>query len=568
MNQTQTTGWARPDFVRLRQWFAPTVLVGLAATGLVLIDYRNETGFHVLAALAAVWLATSAASLWAQAADWRPSGGILLQIGAGALVFALVWFDKQTGLFAPAFYPALVFACFAAPLRALRCADSYWAWCEEVLLAAALAGAVASIGFVATTATVWSADRLFGVGAWTREHIAPWSAAIFFAAIGPTAFLAILPRLSPSTAASGIGDFLNRPLAILSSWALTPFVWIYSALLWLYAGKIALARILPDGQIGWMVGAFGITALGTILLIFPQRASGPARVRWLWRLWPFLTVAPLVLLAFALGERLGAYGLTPARYIAVVLTLLCALIAAVALTGRERIVRFAPAAAAGAFLVASFGPWGALGASVRAQAASMRAILAQHGLLRDGALVSDAARVALDGADSRRWNAAVSFLAQQHAFDRVVADADADARFEQKLAALVRADRTPVRRGWYYAAASSWTAPADFAGLRLLGSATFSESGPQKWILGPATLELEPKAFSVRLGDAPPALFDFERIAADFAAGGGKWDGAPVLRPTSGDRRVVLVAENLSMGTSADGAAKASWMRVHLFVAP
>lgn len=563
MTDTQAIGWLKPDFIRLKTWFAPSVALGVAAAAVVYSDTTvNDTRAHLFGAFAAAWFAGAAASLFAQSVGWRPTAGLAFQIAVAAAAAAVVWFDKQIGLFAPLLYAGLAVACLAAPLRAFRDAESYWVWCEKVALAALLAGAAALIGFVAAVATFWSADKLFGIGDWPRRHYASYAAATFFCIIAPSAFLAILPPLAPGALDAGARDFIRRALAILVSWALVPFVLIYSALLWLYAAKIGFERMLPHGQIGWMVGLFGFTALATVFLAYPQRTSGSAHVRLFWRIWPWLAVAPLILLGFALFERLDAYGLTAQRYVAVLLAALCASNVAVALMGRDRVVRFAPAAAALTFLAASFGPWGAIGASTRWQAQTVRSILAEHGLIRDGVVIEGGPRAPLTARQSSRWSGALSYLASQQALDLVLPDPDG--RAQQKLAALVQTGDKPPPAGYRaYNAAGIWTAPTELDAYRLIGTAILSEPFPKTLSLGAATIEATSTAFTVRLGQGEPATFDYEKIAARLADG-GKLKDAPLLRPSGGDGRIVLLVENLSMNDRPNGSFRLTWLRAHV----
>ncbi|MCB1541078.1 MAG: DUF4153 domain-containing protein [Rhodoblastus sp.] len=564
MNESQSTGWLSLDVGRLRTWFAPSVVLGIAAAGVVFFGTSaSDTRIHILAALIAAWLTASAASLFAQALRQPLTIGLLAQLAGGGLAAAGVWFDDTVRLYLPLFYAALVIACLAAPLPLLRDADSYWVWCEKVALATLLAGATAGAGALAMIATFWSADQLFGIGDWLRKRYAIDALATFFLAVGPAVFLAILPPTEKGDIGAGARDFVRRAAMILSAWALTPFVLIYSALLWAYAGKIAFERALPYGQIGWMVGLFGLTSLGTVLLIYPQRASGPARVRLLWRIWPFLAIAPLALLAFALRARLESYGLTPPRYIAILLAALCAACALVAYGGRERIVRFAPAAAALALLVASFGPWGARGASSAWQAASLRTILAAHGLIRDGRIAFDAPAAQLTEGESGRWKAARAWLVSQKELRRIAPDTNE--LTENKLTGLVRLrQKSAERRHFHFSQPTDWTAPSDLARFVLVGAVTLTGAdGPPKKV-GGAAVSVSKTAISVTLEGRAPALFEFERIAQQLD-NSGKPPGSFVLRATTGHDGVALLPETLTMTYQADGSPRPGWIRVQIF---
>ncbi|MGC1180867.1 MAG: DUF4153 domain-containing protein [Methyloceanibacter sp.] len=87
--------------------------------------------------------------------------------------------------------------------------------------------------------------------------------------------------------------------------------------------------------------------------------------------------------------RIAAYGLTEQRYL-IVLIGVWALILAVLRIWRARSfdLRLVPGVLAILLLPASFGPWGAIGASVSSQKAELAGILRAKGLLADGKIVS------------------------------------------------------------------------------------------------------------------------------------------------------------------------------------
>ena len=60
-------------------------------------------------------------------------------------------------------------------------------------------------------------------------------------------------------------DLIESAVSTVLNLALVPLILIYSAVLHVYAVKIAIYRSLPKGEIGWMVLAFG--AIGTVSYI-------------------------------------------------------------------------------------------------------------------------------------------------------------------------------------------------------------------------------------------------------------------------------------------------------------
>ena len=86
------------------------------------------------------------------------------------------------------------------------------------------------------------------------------------------------------------------------------------------------------------------------------------------RIWPYILIVPIVLLAYALYLRIGAYGVTPDRYLLALFGLVLAILVVLqrfpTLRGDIRLMVVVPALA---LLLASFGPQGASSVSLRSQ---------------------------------------------------------------------------------------------------------------------------------------------------------------------------------------------------------
>ena len=178
---------------------------------------------------------------------------------------------------------------------------------------------------------------------------------------------------------------------------LVPLLLVYTAILYAYALKIGLAGTLPKGTLGSMVVGYLLTGAATLLLAYPIRESGGLLVRLFWRYWVWLALMPVLLLFLAAYTRIAAYGLTEPRYIVVLIGNWALLLAILRIWRPDRFdLRLIPGTLAALLLAASFGPWGAIGASVISQKAELAAILRAKGLLADGKIVVKPA--ASDGA--------------------------------------------------------------------------------------------------------------------------------------------------------------------------
>lgn len=544
------------------------ILLALATTAVLVTELPDDVALRgrVVGALAAAFLASVAAGRLAAARRWPLASDLAGQVALAALAAAAVWFARPWSVFQPTFYAGLVIAGAAAALLRLRSAASYWVWLERLQDETKLPLAGTLAGWVAFSATLWSAHLLFDL--FTNKTIATLnekSAAILFCAVLPIALVTRAPPIADAPPKDA-EDFLRRAQARIAHWALAPFVLAYSALLWLYAGKIALLWTLPANEIGRMVGAFGVVAVFTLFLIFPDRDKGPPHVRLLWRIWPYLLPAPLVLVALAIAARIEAHGLTPDRYVAISLIALLAAAGAVALTGRERFIRFSPAAATLVLLAASLGPFGAIETSARWQTATLTTILTAHGLLKDGKLVEEAEPAALSAAESKQWSSAIEFLKQYDRLPLFGAARASDAWMaERRLRALVRqADLRPeslkkagLRNPSRYCNLTDkqWAAlPEELEQFSLAGQALYREGDAEPKNAANARVSLDKTRLSIGWRDEPASIFDLTALARRIDAGCEKL-GPELLAPSSGSGEIRLLIDTLSLRNDEEGPA-------------
>jgi hypothetical protein len=145
---------------------------------------------------------------------------------------------------------------------------------------------------------------------------------------------------------------------------------------------------------------------------------------WQWRSWVWLALMPVLLLFLAAYARISAYGLTEQRYLIVLIGVWAFVLAFLRIWRPERFdLRLIPGVLAILLLVASFGPWGAMGASVLSQTAELAGILSDRGLLADGKIVAQPAGsegASVLGTDAPRVRGIEWYLNTHHALSRLV----------------------------------------------------------------------------------------------------------------------------------------------------
>ena len=554
MSDTKSLRLLTPDFGKLRRHFSPPALIAVAAALVIIFGPSGSAGDRALLALAAAFAATLAASLYAQSRDVSAANELLLQAAAGGAAAGLGWFANAAALSGPALIGGLALACVAAPVHGLKDPESYWIWAARFCTIAVVAFLEAGIAHIATYATISSASALFGFT--VPSHVFGDIAALFLVAGAAILFLALQPPLERASTREGFSDFAHRVASSVASWTLAPFVLIYSALLWLYAGKIVLLGDLPDREIGWMVGLFGLSALGTIFLIFPQRESGPRQTRLLWRVWPYLAIAPLALLAIAIYQRIEAHGLTTDRYLASLLALLCACAALVAARSRDAVIRFAPAAGALALIAASFGPWGARATAIRWQDAALRNVYAARGLLNDSVLVVADQPPDMPASEARRCRGAVDFLSSE---GRLAPLLPPGVKTKLPYSALLcgEKDIEPTVKYRYFNLTGNWFPAEPLENAAVIG---YLQIYPGSTAASEVKAEIGDGRVTITWRGAT-AIFDLNEIEKRFDVRGSVMTGAPVLKPAGGDQRFFFLLDQMSIKKNAANAPKLSHLK-------
>jgi hypothetical protein len=241
---------------------------------------------------------------------------------------------------------------------------------------------------------------------------------IAFCFVGPVSWLVQQSALGHAAADDADETtFLSRAVGAIVKFLLVPLLLVYALILHIYAGQIGITRVLPNGQLGWIVLTFGSLLIITALAAFKTRASGGAMVRGFWRVWPWLLAIPAVVLFLGILARTREYGITESRYLVLLagvwLVLVMLTQGGAGALGWRRDIRLIPAIISGLLIIGSIGPWGAVGWSNRSQVNDLAARLTAAGLVEGGRLATSTTTKALTGTDRKRVAGIVNYLADR-----------------------------------------------------------------------------------------------------------------------------------------------------------
>lgn len=277
-------------------------------------------------------------------------------------------------------------------------------------LTAALFSAVLWAGLAIALAAI---SHLFDITIKGERYLELW---IFIAGIFNTwFFLSNLPEnldlLESETA-------YPKALKIFTQYVLIPLVVIYVLILYAYIVKIVVEWNWPKGWVANLILGFSITGIFSLLLVHPIRD----RIENVWikrfAKWYYIAEVPLVIvLLTAIWRRVSEYGITENRYIVLLLGVWLAVIVLYFLMSKTPSIKAIPASlCVGAFLV-SFGPWGAFQVSERSQVNRLEKVLAEAGLLKNGAILK--AQGGSSYEQSREISSIVRYLYDTHGLNPI-----------------------------------------------------------------------------------------------------------------------------------------------------
>lgn len=368
--------------------FAVAIAAALTAYKLYHGSMIGHAEFRVMAWLAASFVWVVSVDLNAESQRRSYQARVLLWLLGAAVLGVLLWLDTVIWLSAALLVASLSLGLtLAGHLGRGETNETFWLFNHRLWLGALLAGVGAGLLGTGLSAIHETIKLLFGLTLSPLGHEYVWTVSLLL--VAPVSFLAFAPRrFADLITENERQDFTMRAAAALVKFVLVPLLLVYTAILYAYAAKIALAWELPKGTLGAMVVGYLFAGAATLLLGYPSRETGGPLVRLFWRYWVWLAALPVALLFIAVSRRIADYGLTEQRYLMVLIGVWALILAPFRIAQGARFdLRLLPGVLALLLLAASLGPGGTIGVSVLSQKAELASILAGKGMLADGKIV-------------------------------------------------------------------------------------------------------------------------------------------------------------------------------------
>jgi hypothetical protein len=236
-----------------------------------------------------------------------------------------------------------------------------------------------------------------------------------------------------------IGDY-PRGLKIFTQYVLLSLVTVYLLILYAYMFKIIFTAHWPVGWVAWMVMAFAVAGILSLLLIYPLRnEENNSWIRSYTKFF-YLALLPLIVLLFcAIYKRVAPYGITEQRYFLLALAFWLSFITGYFLLSREKDIRLVPLSLCVLAFLSVWGPWGAFAVSLHSQRHRLETLLGEHGLLANGRILTGKTGVKIAAKDRRAISSVTDYLVEEHGYKAL------QPLFSQNLDSLMRSNRLTGR---------------------------------------------------------------------------------------------------------------------------
>jgi len=209
-----------------------------------------------------------------------------------------------------------------------------------------------------------------------------------------------------------------KGLKIFTQFVLLPLVAIYLLILYAYGIKIIVQWELPKGWVSWLVNAFSVFGILSLLLIWPIRNDEGNKWISTFSRWFYRALFPLiVLLGIAIGRRVMQYGITENRYFVLIVALWLAGIATYFLLSKTKNIKVIPVTLFIIAFLSSFGPWGAFSVSEKSQVNRLEKLLTEEKILVDGKIKKTTDTIS--DKNGRQIASIVHYLDDHHGFDEI-----------------------------------------------------------------------------------------------------------------------------------------------------
>lgn len=206
-------------------------------------------------------------------------------------------------------------------------------------------------------------------------------------------------------------------LKIFTQFVLLPLVTLYFLILYGYIVKVIAAWEIPQGITSYLVIAFSVLGILSLLLVYPVQNSD--KFKWIkifskifyWAIFPLIA-----LLSISIYLRISQYGITENRYFVLALALWLVGISIYLLINKLENIKIIPISLSIIAILSAFGPWGAFNVSQVSQLRILKKNLEENNILVDGKINKN---IEIDWEANSQIRDRIEYLIENHGHKKV-----------------------------------------------------------------------------------------------------------------------------------------------------
>ena len=314
--------------------------------------------------------------------------------------------------------------------------NGFWQYNKTLFLRLLAAVLYSMVLFIGLSLAILAIEKLFSVTVKYKWYMDLWIC--IFGGFSSIFFLSGFPAQFENLE---INKDYPKGLKIFTQYVLLPIITVYLVILYAYMVKIVGTHQWPYGWVSYLVLAFAVAGILSLLLIHPIRLE--ASNKWILgfsRLY-YLAICPLIILLFlAIERRIHDYGVTEERYIVLGLACWLAFISLYFIFSKSKNIKIIPVSLCLIALFISFGPWGIFSVSLNSQSKRLKRYLKSNGMFTENQKIIPA-KGPLHSGDASQISSIVEYLVNAHGYKSM------QPLFSQNLDTVLKDE---LSRGRYY----------------------------------------------------------------------------------------------------------------------
>ncbi len=295
--------------------------------------------------------------------------------------------------------------------------------------------------FLGLASAIFAVQELFFKGSFHDKLYGElWvSVAVFFA---PVYFLGGLPGPDEK----GEDNFIfPKALKILLQYIITPLVFVYMLILYVYAAKIVFTQVWPEGIVSYLIISYSLVGIVTIILLSPLKDDENFAWTRTFSKYFFRALLPLIIILFmAISKRIGQYGITEKRYFIYLLSFWLAGTALYMALSKKKNLKLLPVTLSILSVLSLYGPWSCFAVSFRSQNSILENLLSKNGIMVDGVIQKASSPVTFE--ERKSISSVVSYFYDNHGIQKIEYIKPA----YQKISASSDKAKDPKNEFYYY----------------------------------------------------------------------------------------------------------------------